>query len=36
VPLLVGILLIPLVGHGCHGDDIDHEPILVPRSEEGP
>jgi hypothetical protein len=21
----------PLVGHGCHGDDIDHEPAVTPR-----
>jgi hypothetical protein len=24
------ILLMPLFAHGCHGDDIDHEPLLIP------
>ncbi len=22
-------VLLPLVGHGCHGDEIDHEPAAV-------
>jgi hypothetical protein len=22
-------LLLPLVGHGCHGDEVDHEPTAV-------
>ncbi len=25
---LVGAL--PLIGHGCHGDDVDHEPTVQP------
>ncbi len=24
------LALLPLVGHGCHGDDIDHEPSVPP------
>ncbi len=24
------LLLIPLWAHGCHGDDVDHEPLLLP------
>lgn len=28
--LLLLLALIPLVGHGCHGDDIDHEPTVKP------
>jgi len=27
--LLFALLLSPIVGHGCHGDDIDHEPVLA-------
>ena len=23
-------LIAPLVGHGCHGDDVDHEPSAPP------
>ena len=23
-------LLLPIVGHGCHGDDVDHEPATKP------
>lgn len=23
-------LALPLFAHGCHGDDVDHEPLLVP------
>jgi len=34
--LIVGLLTIIVTGHGCHGDEIDHEPMLMPpRSEEG-
>jgi len=30
-----GVLLLVVVGHGCHGDDVDHEPGLVlPVAEE--
>jgi hypothetical protein len=29
------VLLLVVVGHGCHGDDVDHEPGLVlPVAEE--
>ena len=27
---LVVALALPLFAHGCHGDDVDHEPLLVP------
>jgi hypothetical protein len=27
---LVALLTLPLFAHGCHGDDIDHEPLLIP------
>lgn len=34
--LLLGLAVIPLIGHGCHGGDEDHEPTVVPiRTEEG-
>ena len=26
----ISLLLAPLFAHGCHGDDVDHEPLLVP------
>jgi hypothetical protein len=26
----LALLLPPLFAHGCHGDDIDHEPLLTP------
>lgn len=26
----LGLLLIPLFAHGCHGDDVDHEPSFAP------
>jgi hypothetical protein len=29
--LLFGFLLMPIVGHGCHGDDVDHEPNAGPH-----
>ena len=25
----LALLLAPLA-HGCHGDDVDHEPLLIP------
>lgn len=28
--LLLLFALLPLVGHGCHGDDVDHEPAAPP------
>jgi hypothetical protein len=24
------LLLAPVFAHGCHGDDVDHEPLLIP------
>lgn len=30
LPPVFVALLAPLVGHGCHGDDLDHEPTAVP------
>jgi hypothetical protein len=26
----LALLLAPLFAHGCHGDDVDHEPVLTP------
>ena len=26
----LGLLLAPVFAHGCHGDDVDHEPLLIP------
>ena len=26
----------PLVGHGCHGDDVDHEPAVFPPVQAAP
>ena len=26
----IGLLAMPLFAHGCHGDDVDHEPLLIP------
>ena len=28
--IAVALLLAPLFAHGCHGDDVDHEPLLIP------
>ncbi|QJW97858.1 hypothetical protein [Frigoriglobus tundricola] len=28
--IAVALLTLPLFAHGCHGDDVDHEPLLVP------
>lgn len=28
--VVFALLLIPLWAHGCHGDDVDHEPLLLP------
>lgn len=28
--LLILLALLPLIGHGCHGDDVDHEPTVTP------
>ncbi len=30
VAFVAGVLVVPLFAHGCHGDDIDHEPGVVP------
>jgi hypothetical protein len=30
LPVLIAVLTAPLVGHGCHGDDVDHEPSAAP------
>lgn len=29
--ILAASLLIPIVAHGCHGDDVDHEPGATQR-----
>ena len=31
--VFVALLLVPIVGHGCHGDDVDHEPATVPQTK---
>ena len=28
--MFIAILTAPLVGHGCHRDDLDHEPLAAP------
>ena len=28
--LVVALVIMPLVGHGCHSDDADHEPGFIP------
>ena len=38
---VVALLLAPIVAHGCHGDDVDHEPGAGPPAryhepENGP
>jgi len=30
---LAALMLVPLVGHGCHGDDVDHEPVMAPHRQ---
>ncbi|MBN9516920.1 hypothetical protein J0H58_00145, partial [bacterium] len=32
---LLALLTLPLVGHGCHGDDVDHEPAAAPPARTG-
>lgn len=32
----VGLPVLPIVAHGCHGDDLDHEPIVAIRDETRP
>ena len=34
-PLLVALILVPIVGHGCHGDDVDHEPTVHREAASG-
>lgn len=34
---VAALLALPIFAHGCHGDDVDHEPLLIPfrfNSEE--
>ncbi len=31
---LFGVLLLVVVAHGCHGDDVDHEPGIMMQVEE--
>jgi len=28
--IAAALLALPLFAHGCHGDDVDHEPLLIP------
>lgn len=28
--ILAAALLVPIFAHGCHGDDVDHEPVVAP------
>lgn len=32
----LGVLLltIPIFAHGCHGDDVDHEPTVAPFNRD--
>ena len=32
--LLVLCLALPILAHGCHGDDVDHEPSATHREPE--
>jgi len=32
--VLLALLLMPIVGHGCHGDDVDHEPTASPHKSQ--
>jgi hypothetical protein len=27
---LFALAVLPLIAHGCHGDDVDHEPLVAP------
>ena len=36
IVLILSALLLPLVGHGCHGDDVDHEPAVFPPVQAAP
>jgi len=28
------VFTVPIFAHGCHGDDVDHEPAAVPLSRD--
>ncbi len=28
--VVIAALVLPIFAHGCHGDDVDHEPGLAP------
>jgi hypothetical protein len=28
--IALALLALPIFAHGCHGDDVDHEPLLIP------
>jgi hypothetical protein len=32
--ILVALLIAPIFGHGCHGDDVDHEPAVVTHKNQ--
>ena len=34
-PLLAALILVPIVGHGCHGDGVDHEPSVHREAASG-
>ncbi|HEY1186434.1 MAG TPA: hypothetical protein VGE74_02205 [Gemmata sp.] len=31
----LALLALPLFAHGCHGDDVDHEPLVIPLRLNG-
>ncbi len=28
--VVLALLALPIFAHGCHGDDVDHEPLFAP------
>lgn len=32
--LLFVLLLLPIFAHGCHGDDVDHEPSAARQDDD--
>jgi hypothetical protein len=32
--LLAALLALPIFAHGCHGDDVDHEPAALAHQPE--
>lgn len=34
--VLLALAVLPLIGHGCHGDDVDHEPSAPPPTYNQP